>query len=298
MIETLTSSAQIDVDLCRSLAARIRRQVLHMTHAGRASHVGTCLSMTDLLAVLYGGILRVSPDRVDSPDRDRFLLSKGHGCAALYAVLAEQGFFPVEWLDSFYRDGGRLPGHATHAGIPGVEVSTGSLGHGLSLGCGMALAGKRDGRSYRTFVLLSDGECDEGSVWEAALFAGHHRLDNLTVIVDYNKLQSLKEIKDTLALEPFAAKWEAFGWNAIELDGHDLTQVAATLGATPLQVGRPTCVIAHTVKGKGVPFMEHQVLWHYRPPDDAELRDAIHALEASNGNGNGRRVFGRGEGDA
>jgi transketolase len=239
--------------------------------------------MADLVAVLYGGVLRVGPDRVGCPDRDRFILSKGHGCAALYSALGERGFFPKEWLNEFYQDGAHLPGHATHAGVPGVEVSTGALGHGLSMACGMALAGKRDRRSYRVFVVLSDGECDEGSIWEAAMFASHHRLDNLTVIVDYNKLQSLKSTQETLDLEPFTSKWEAFGWSTMEVDGHDIGQLASTLACVPHATSRPTCLIAHTVKGKGVDFMENQVLWHYRPPNDGELQEALAALHSSNG---------------
>lgn len=273
-------------DTLRHLAGKIRQQVVWMTHASRASHVGTCLSTAELLAVLYGGVLRVSPETVASPDRDRFILSKGHGCAALYAVLCERGFFPPSWLDEFYQDGGRLAGHATHTSAPGVEVSTGSLGHGLPIGCGMALAGRRDGRPYRVFVLMSDGECDEGSVWEAAMFAAHHRLENLVAIVDYNKIQSMATTRETLDLEPFAAKWEAFGWAVREIDGHDVGEVAGALGSVPWTDGKPTCVIAHTVKGKGVPFMEGQVLWHYRAPNHEELHQALGALE--NGREQGR----------
>lgn len=235
--------------------------------------------MAELLAVLYGGILRVTPETVGSPDRDRLILSKGHGCAGLYAALAEQGFFPASWLDSFYQNGGRLAGHATHTGVPGVEVSTGSLGHGLSIASGMALAGKRDQRAYRVFTLLSDGECDEGSIWEAILFAPHHGLDNLVAVIDYNKIQSLGHVKDVLDLEPFAAKWAAFGWAAKEIDGHDVGEIERVLSGVPFEPGRPSCIIAHTVKGKGISFMEDRLLWHYRSPDDAEFREALAELE-------------------
>jgi transketolase len=237
--------------------------------------------MADLLAVLYSGALRITPETADSPDRDRMILSKGHGCAGLYAALAERGFFPLSWLNEFYGDGAMLAGHATHNGVPGVEVSTGSLGHGLPIACGMALAGKRDGRDYRVFTLLSDGECDEGTIWEAALFAPHHRLDNMVVIVDYNKIQSLGFVKDTLDLEPFAAKWEAFGWETCEIDGHNFQEIEAALQYLPARVGKPTCIIAHTIKGKGVCFMENQVLWHYRTPQGEEYRRALEALEAA-----------------
>lgn len=259
---------------CEGFANRIRTRVLQMTHDARSSHVGTSFSMAELLAVLYSGVLRVSPETVADPDRDRFILSKGHGCAGLWVILAARGFFPEAWLDDFYQDGSRLAGHVT-AGVPGVEVSTGSLGHGLSIACGMALAGKRDGRAYRVFTLLSDGECDEGSIWEAALFAPHHRLDNLVAIVDYNKIQSLGSVKDVLDLEPLAAKWEAFGWAVKEIDGHDVTQVIDALTTVPYQVGKPSCVVAHTVKGKGVSFMENELLWHYRSPDPQELARAL-----------------------
>src|SRR5580704_8602054 len=208
-------------DNAKFLAKRIRVKALHMINAAKSSHVGSAFSMADLLAVLYAKILRIDPNRPDWPERDRFILSKGHACAALYVVLAERGFFPLTWLDDFYQDGSRLAGHATHVGVPGVEVSTGSLGHGLPIACGMALAGRRDKGAYRVFTLLSDGECDEGSTWEAALFAPHHQLDNLIAIVDYNEIQSLGTVKEVLDLEPFAAKWRAFGWAVREIDGHD-----------------------------------------------------------------------------
>jgi len=262
----------------RALANRIRQHVIKMTHRAKAAHVGTSLSMADLLAVLYGSVLRVDPARPAWPDRDRFILSKGHGCAGLYAVLAERGFFPLEWLDQFYQDGSRLAGHITHTGVPGVEVSTGALGHGLSIGCGMALAAKRDGRPFRVFTLLSDGECDEGSVWEAVLFAPHHGLDNLTAIVDFNRIQSLGTVKEVLDLDPLGAKWQAFGWAVREIDGHDLQQIEGALASIPFEQGRPSCIVAHSVKGKGVGFMENKLLWHYRSPDAEELQRALTEL--------------------
>jgi transketolase len=235
--------------------------------------------MADILAVLYGRILRINPAEPRWPDRDRFILSKGHGAAAAYAALAERGFFSVNELETFYQNGSVLAGHITHTGVAGVEASTGSLGHGLAIGCGMALAGKRDARDYRVFVMLSDGECDEGSIWEAALFAPHHHLDNLVVIIDYNKIQSLDRVESTLALEPFAQKWRAFGWSVREIDGHDLGEIDATLRTVPFEKGRSNCVIAHTIKGKGVSFMEDKVLWHYRPPSAEDLRCALKELE-------------------
>ncbi len=271
-------SATLDARAVRALATKLRRHVVRMTHDAKSSHVGTSLSMADLLAVLYAAVLRVDPSNPGLPSRDRFILSKGHGCAGLYAVLAEQGFFPVSRLAEFCQNGTRLAGHVTHGGIPGVEVSTGSLGHGLSIACGMALAGRRDRRPYRVFALLSDGECDEGATWEAALLAGQHRLESLIAIVDYNKIQSLGAVKEILDLEPLALKWEAFGWAVREIDGHDIGEIFRALAAVPLIESRPSCVIAHTVKGKGVSFMENQILWHYRPPNANELARAMAEL--------------------
>jgi len=235
--------------------------------------------MIEILTVLYGSILRVQPLDPECPDRDRLILSKGHACAGLYAVLAECGFFPVAWLDDFYLDGARLAGHASHTGIPGIEVSTGALGHGLSLACGMALAAKRDKSPARVFTVLSDGECDEGSTWESVLFAPHHRLDNLVALVDYNKIQSLGTVGDVLNLEPLAEKWRSFGWVVREIDGHNISEIEEALRVIPFQVDRPSCLIAHTVKGKGVSFMENKLLWHYRAPDVEELRVALEELK-------------------
>jgi len=261
-----------------NLAYTIRTHVLRMSHHAHSSHVGAALSMTDLLAVLYGNVLQVKANRPDWPDRDRFILSKGHGCAALYAVLAEQGFFPTKWLKTYGENGSHLVEHITHHGIPGVEASTGSLGHGLPIGCGMALAGKRDDRPYRVFVMLSDGECDEGSTWEAALFAPHHRLDNLVAIIDHNKLQAFGKVKEVLDLKPLADKWRAFVWAVREIDGHDFRQIERALSSVPFKSGKPSCVIAHTIKGKGVSFMENQLAWHYKSPDDKQLRRALDEL--------------------
>jgi transketolase len=263
----------------KALAARIRLHTLNMVHTAKSSHIGTCYSMAELLAVLYGKVLQLDSQQPDLPQRDRFVLSKGHGAAALYAVLAETGFFPVEWLKTFYQNGSRLAGHTTHHHVPGVDVSTGSLGHGLSLAAGMALAAKRDGSEYRVFALLSDGECDEGSTWEPILFAPQHKLDNLIVIVDYNKIQSLGTVEEVLNLEPFADKWRAFGWSVREIDGHDVHTIETTLSAVPFEPGRPSCVIAHTVKGKGISFMENDLLWHYRSPQGEEYAAALAELK-------------------
>jgi transketolase len=261
------------------LAYRIRRHALCMTSQGGSSHIGSVLSMADIVAVLYGGVLRVDPANPRWPQRDRFILSKGHAGAGVYAALAERGFLPVAKLETHYQDGSDLSGHVSHKGIPGVELSTGSLGHGLPVAAGMAYAAKLDTQPHRVFVLVSDGECDEGSNWEAILFAPHHRLDNLVVIVDYNKIQSLKPVAETLGLEPFADKWRAFGWAVSEVDGHDHAQLEASLSGTPQIPGKPTCVIAHTVKGKGVSFMENTVLWHYRSARGEEFAAALRELD-------------------
>jgi transketolase len=260
------------------LAKRIRRHAVRMTNLGGSSHVGSVLSMADVVAVLYGDIMRIDPLHPEWPDRDRFILSKGHAGAGIYAALAESGFFPLEWLEKHCADGSVLSGHVSHKGVPGVELSTGSLGHGLPVGAGMAYGAKLDEASHRVFVLLSDGECDEGSTWEAVLFSSHHKLDNLTAIVDYNKIQSLATVAETLALEPFADKWTAFGWSVVEVDGHDHHALYAQLSQLPEVTGKPTCVIAHTVKGKGVSFMERSVLWHYRTPRGSEYDEALNEL--------------------
>jgi transketolase len=262
----------------RELAHRIRRHSLRMTNLGGGSHIGAIYSCTDILAVLYGRILTLDPADPKSPDRDRFILSKGHACAGAYAALAERGFFPVERLDQHYQDGSDLSGHISHK-VPGVEVSTGALGHGLSIACGMAYAARAARAKHRVVALLGDGECDEGSVWEAALFAGHHGLDNLTVIVDYNRLQGIGRVGDVLELSPFPDKWSSFRWEVREADGHDHVELLRELSALPFASGRPSCLIAHTVKGKGVSFMENTVLWHYRIPRGAEFEAALAELE-------------------
>lgn len=264
----------------QELAEKIRKSVVRMTHLGKSSHVGSALSMTDIIAVLYAQILNVDPADPNKTDRDRFILSKGHAGAAVYAALAHSGFMPVETLDQHYQDGSILSGHVSHKGVPGIELSTGSLGHGLSVAVGMAKAAKLKMQSQRVVCVLSDGECDEGSNWEAILFAAHHRLSNLTAVVDYNKIQSLDFVSQTLALEPFADKWTAFGWRVIEVDGHDHDQLKDALAKqSELEPELPTCVICHTIKGKGVSFMENSVLWHYRTPQGDEYDAAVGELK-------------------
>jgi transketolase len=261
-----------------TLAATIRRTALRMVHEANASHIGGVLSITDILAVLYQDVLQVRADAPEWPGRDRFILSKGHCCAGVYAALAEQGFFPAETLEHYARDHSKLMSHISHK-VPGVEFSTGSLGHGLPFGVGKAMAAKRAGAPWRVFVLLSDGEMDEGSNWEALLVGAHQGLDNLVAVIDYNKLQSLTTVAKTLGLEPLADKLTAFGWSVRETDGHDHDALRSALQETPWQAGRPSILIAHTIKGKGVSFMENKVEWHYRSPNAAQLAQALAELE-------------------
>lgn len=260
-----------------ALALRLRRHVVRMCASGGSSHVGSGLSMADIIAVLYGAVLQVDPSDPRRPGRDRFILSKGHAGACVYAALAERGFMPLDVLKTHYRNGSVLSGHVNHKGVPGVEISTGSLGHGLGVGAGMAMQLRRTGEGGRVYVVLSDGECDEGSNWEAALFAAHQRLGGLCAVIDYNKLQSLASPEATIRLEPFADKWRAFGWAVREVDGHDHADLKAAFAEAAAE-DRPTCVIAHTVKGRGVSFMENQVLWHYRTPAGEELAAALREL--------------------
>jgi transketolase len=251
---------------------------LRMVARANASHIGSALSITDIVAVLYGGALNVFPNRPNDPARDRFLLSKGHACVAVYTALAETGFFPRDMLETYGSDGSPLMAHISQ-NVPGVEFSTGALGHALPFGVGKALAAQRSGKDWRTVVLLSDGECGEGSNWEAFMFAAHHRLDRLTAIIDYNKLQSLGSVADTLGLEPLADKLTAFGWAVREVDGHNHEALSGHLSATRWQPGKPQMLIAHTTKGKGVPFMENKVEWHYKSPSPEQLAEALVAIE-------------------
>jgi transketolase len=269
--------AALEVDT-RALAKRIRIHTLRMTSAGGGSHIGAIFSCADILAVLYGGILNVDPDAPADRSRDRFILSKGHAGGGLYAVLAESGFFPIEKLQTHYQDGSDLSGHVSHK-VPGVDLSTGALGHGLSVAAGMAYAARLDHRSHCVFCLLSDGECDEGSTWEAILFAGHHGMDNLVAIVDYNRIQGIGPVSQILDLDPFPEKWISFGWSVRQVDGHSHTDLKKALADLPFTPGKPSCLIARTTKGKGVSFMENTVLWHYRIAQGAEFDAALRELE-------------------
>lgn len=261
------------------LAWKIRRHGIEMTHLSGGSHIGSVLSVADILAVLYNDVLNVYPDKPNAPERDRVILSKGHAGAAIYAALAEKGFFPVEELKTHYQNGSRLSGHVSHKGVPGVDFSTGSLGHGLPVGAGMAMAAKMDSSNYRVYVILGDGECDEGSVWESALVANHYQLDNLVAVIDHNKMQSLDFCENTIKLNPFADKWRSFGWNVIDIDGHNHEKLKKAFNEAKSVKGKPTVIIANTVKGKGVSFMENDILWHYRFPHDGwEYDNALEEL--------------------
>jgi transketolase len=256
------------------LAWKIRRHGIEMTHISQGSHIAAILSVADIIAVLYNDIANVDPQEPKMPDRDRIILSKGHAGAAIYAALAEKGFFNIEELKTHYADGSRLSGHVSHKGIPGVEFSTGSLGHGLSVGAGMAYGAKKDNKQHKVFVICGDGECDEGAVWEAALVANHYKLNNLVAVIDHNKMQSLDFCENTIALSPFADKWKAFGWNVIDIDGHDHDALRDAFIKAKESLDKPTVIIANTTKGKGISFMENDILWHYRFPHEGEEYDS------------------------
>lgn len=254
------------------LAWRIRRHGVEMTHLSGGSHIGAIMSVADIVAVLYADVMKYKPEEPKWSGRDRFILSKGHAGAAIYAALAEEGFFPVEELKTHYQNGSRLSGHVSHH-LPGVDFSTGSLGHGLSAAVGMAYAAKKDRiNNHKVYVVLGDGECDEGSVWEAALFANHFRLNNLVAIIDHNHMQSLDFQENTLEIEDFGDKWRAFGWNVIEINGNDHDELRDAFAKAEQNsrknVHKPIVVIANTIKGYGVSFMQNDILWHYRFPHD------------------------------
>jgi transketolase len=257
-----------------------RETILRIIARAKAGHTGGDLSAIDILNVLYNRVLNVSPETFSDPDRDRYVQSKGHCVEALYTVLADCGFYPAEELDTLCRYGSHYIGHPTRA-VPGIEHNTGALGHGLAVAVGMALAARLDGRAYRVFTLLGDGELDEGSVWEASLAAAHQRLDNLVVIVDRNGLQITGTTESVNALEPLGTKFRAFGYAVREVDGNDIPALVALLSAVPFEPGRPSLVLAHTVKGKGVSYIENQVGWHHHVPTVEELAIAAGEFEAA-----------------
>ena len=268
----------MDISTSETLARRIRGRIVEMSHTAGAAHLGSALSCVDILVALYWHTLAIDPTRPDDPQRDRFILSKGHAAMALFAILASRGFFPESLLDTFGAVGSCLEEHPSPGCAPGVEAAAGSLGHGLGLGIGMALAGRLQKIPFRVFVTVSDGECNEGSTWEAAMFASAQRLGNVCAIIDFNKWQATGRSCEIMALEPLADKWRAFGWTAHEVDGHDIGALAACLKGVPDPEGKPVAIIAHTVKGKGISFMENDNNWHYRIPTEGEVLSAKREL--------------------
>ena len=259
-------------------AARIRGRIVQLSHAAGAPHLGSSLSCVDVLVALYWHAANVEPARADDPSRDRVILSKGHAAPALYATLAARGFFPDALLDTFGEPGGRLAEQPSPGCVPGVEAATGSLGHGLSIGLGMAEAARIAGRRLRVFCVLSDGECNEGSTWEAVLTAPARGLDNVMAIVDFNRWQATGRSTEVLQLEPLAEKFAACGWSATEVDGHDLAALTGLLERLPDGSGKPVAVVANTIKGKGISFMEDDNNWHYRIPTGEEVEAARREL--------------------
>ena len=259
----------------------VRKQILKMVTISNSSHVGSALSTVEIIVTLYSRILNIDACNPKNDNRDRFILSKGHASAALYAILSERGFIPKEMLDKYYIDGGILPGHLDRNVDLGIEVSSGSLGHGLSMGVGMAIAAKHDNLNYKTYVLMSDGECDEGSVWEGAMLAAQLKLENLIAIIDYNKIQSFGRVEDVINLEPFRDKWVSFGWGVKEINGHNHEELLDAFASLPLETGKPSVIIAHTIKGKGVSFMEDKIEWHYKSPTQDQYRIAIEEIDTA-----------------
>ena len=269
-----TGNAELE-DRARLLRARI----IANSHRTGTPHLASCLSCVDILVAAYFDVLRLDPARPGDPERDRFILSKGHGAPALFQVLAMKGVFPESWLDTYGEDGSLFAEHPpSPAHLPGIEAATGSLGHGLPMGLGMALAGRIQARNYRVYALLSDGECNEGSVWEAAMLAAAQKVERLAVVIDFNKWQATGRSEEIMALAPLAHKWRAFGWGACEADGHDISELTRLMRAVPDGSGKPVAIIAHTVKGKGVSFMEDDNNWHYRTPNAQELAAAQREL--------------------
>ena len=273
--------AVISVSELERKAVDTRRRLLQLIHAAKGGHTGGSMSSVDILVTLYYRVLRIRPDEPRWPDRDRFVLSKGHAVEGYYAVLADRGFFPGSVLETYGQAGSLLNGHPT-VKVPGVELNTGALGHGLSAGVGMALAARMDKKDFRVFVLMGDGEQAEGSIWEAAMAGSHFRLSNLTAIVDRNRLQISGDTEEVMALEDLADRWQAFGWSVSEVDGHNIGRLTGLL-EKPGEDGKPKLIIAHTVKGKGVSFMENQAAWHHRVPKDDELALALEELSSGSG---------------
>jgi transketolase len=265
----------------KNIATQIRMDILDAVHSAKSGHPGGSLSIADITTVLYFEEMNVDPNTPDCPDRDRLVLSKGHAAPALYAALAERGFFPREELTTLRRADSHLQGHPSLGHMPGIDMTTGSLGQGLSAACGMAISAKLQGKDYRTYAIVGDGESQEGQIWEAAMLAAHRKLDNLCVILDWNGLQIDGEVEKVLNPTPYPEKFEAFGWHTISIDGHDLQALSAAFDEAKAVKGKPTVIIAKTVKGRGVSFMENRVEWHGAAPKDAQYEEAIAEVKAS-----------------
>ncbi|MGI6574678.1 MAG: transketolase [bacterium] len=264
--------------MLEEMAKRVRRHIITMVAEAGSGHPGGALSIVEIVTALYFAVMRVDPRNPAWPERDRFILSKGHACPALYGVLAEKGYFPVAELKTLRKLGSRLQGHPDMNNTPGVEMSTGSLGQGLAVANGMALAGKLDQKDYRVYVVLGDGEVNEGSVWEAAMATAHYGLANVTAFLDFNGLQIDGQVRDVMNTEPLAEKWAAFGWHVVNINGHDFTEILTALDIAQGIKGRPTMIIANTVKGKGVSFMENVAAWHGKAPNKDQVRQALQEL--------------------
>ena len=263
----------------QEISKKIRKHILKMIFESKSSHIGSSLSIVEILVTLYFNILKIDPKNLSKPNRDRFILSKAHGSSALYAVLAEKDFFPLDYLEKYYVDGGILPGHLDKTSVPGIEFSTGALGHGFSVSIGMAISNKQSKDSGRIFVLIGDGECNEGSIWEGIMLASHLKLNNLTAIVDYNKIQSFGRTNEVINQEPIVDRWKSFGWQVLEVDGHNFNELIDALNSPQ---DKPKVIISHTVKGKGISFMEDSLEWHYKSPDKDQLEIALKELDDIN----------------
>ena len=276
-----TRTAAASISELEQLAREIRGRIIENSHRTQTPHLGSCLSCVDILVAAYFQTLRVDPKNPRDPNRDRFILSKGHGAAALFQVLALRGYYPETMLESYGEDGGVFAEHPpVPDDLPGIEAATGSLGHGMPMGLGMALAARIRGQQYNVIALLSDGECNEGSIWESAMLAASQKVERLAAIIDFNKWQATGRSEEVLALNPLVDKWRAFGWSACEVDGHDMGALVKLLSRVPDGSGKPVAIVAHTVKGKGVSFMEDRTKWHHGVPNDHEFEQAMEELSA------------------
>ncbi|CAE19694.1 possible N-terminal fragment of transketolase [Prochlorococcus marinus subsp. pastoris str. CCMP1986] len=263
-----------------SISTELRKRIIKTSYEAKIPHIGSCLSCIELLVFLYWKELNIDPSNSEAINRDRFILSKGHGAPALFQVLGLKGFFPIERLNSFGKPGSVFHEHPPKPGyIPGIEAATGSLGHGFPMAVGMSLAKRINNLQYRTYSILSDGECNEGSIWEAAMFAGAQKLDDLTIFIDFNKWQATGRSKEVLALDPLKEKWQSFGWDVYEIDGHKFNQIDKSIELAKTNKNKPSAIIAHTIKGKGVSFMEDNNNWHYKTPNEEEFKKAFEELK-------------------